>query len=448
MLMKADGLKLGLEQAYSAPKTTFIPEPMPESDNELLPLRRRRRRDGRGWMPPEHNDTETSFSAQRTYSRRQALRIGAATIAGVVGTVYRMDINATKMELSKTRAYLLPVYDAANVDDRHKAIVITAGFGNLNSEPTAIAASEYAQYENVYATLLDDKGIEIGALANVTADFADGRFVSELEFGGYSMGGLIDLAIASKIHASNPNMKVSAVHLYNTPSDGDTLWPWTRDQGDTMVDMLSVFKDAEYSRINRFLVETFGARWHEINEFGSDGSGGSNPLFIDPQKLYNVAKYVLKEKIFNDDAASTALLQSQFKFILASGARDDILALGEKNKFEKKPPEIIYYRPVDPSADGVVNTVDASKAFAEYCKEANLTFIDVQVEGIGHADPIQHTLEHSAAIRAVHLARLSMKERSYTMISDKLTLPYAIKAEDKTYNVIITAYPRSSIAPA
>ena len=421
--MRSDGRPLG---RGSYPDT----EP-----DELKGFWRRRRDQGKSFSDPR-DPLEIEPGALSRISRRKVLGMFALAGIGLVQTGLDVDIHLGKLELSDTTARVMSVYDAQYPYHRHRATLVTAGFGNVNSYSTAYAVPRHAERMNVLATYLDDKGIDIDTIAASTLAYCQERGIRELEFDDYSQGGLVGLATARRLYESEYDIEVPAIHLKCTPSDVDVLREESRDQGYMMTNLLAAFEDAEYSRTARFMVEVFGARWREFLDIRDDTGEAM-------RKFYNVVRYVLQEKILNDDAAATTLLKSQFMFIVASGARDDILALGRERENRRLYPDIVYVRPQDPQADKVVDTARASMAFREYCQEANLNYIDVASSDIGHADPKERRREYDVITQVVADVRDTVR-RSPPKTSSYLTFPYAYRHDDgNIQHITVSVYPRA-----
>lgn len=396
-------------------------------ENQLLSRSEARRSLGRASVPPVGYDSRASEGRKnkddREYSRRMflgGLGLGALTL---INKLYEVDISFTEVELSKANAYVYPVFSANNEVNKGRSQLVTAGFGNVSSIPTALAVPQDAEYQDVCATYLDNKGINKAKLADVTIEYCRQDKLRELTFKGYSQGGLVDVTLARSVLESMSDIDVPLIQLACTPSDVGTLRAATRAQGSAMINLLAAFPDADKSRINRFLVETFGARYREYLD-------PSMPGGVNLEKLAKVMRYVLGEKIFNEDAAAIPLLASQFQYIVASGARQDIVAINEAAKTRRVQPHVAYIRPFDPELDQVVDTVAASSAFAQYCDEANLTFIDVMSDSIGHADPKEHPEEYAFISKVVHDVENQLRRSANTDTSRERTFSYINKREN------------------
>lgn len=106
---------------------------------------------------------------------------------------------------------------------------------------------------------------------------------------------------------------------------------------------------------------------------------------------------MLRQKIFNTDAASNGLIEDQFKAIVASGAIDDLRALA-KPAAGKPRPAVVFIRPHNPYRDSVVDDVYTHRALIDTVGGVDGTLLVVLTRSTGHADPRQHPREYNTVI--------------------------------------------------
>lgn len=390
-----------------------------EPDNTLLTRGECRLRDGKTWFrrpTQEHNTEATLADADRRFDRRTALRLGGLVAIGAAIGAYADDVRETteRERLSRSRTSL--VYEAKTAEGRRHPLKVTAGFGNGSSIPTAEAVQSYSWQHQVLGNVLGREGIDMNRLAGDTLEYMREHQQPEVSYAGFSMGGLMVLREAALIHDDEGPERVDTINVFCMPTDVSVLWPNIQASGYAMAELMSIVWGSEKSQIARFMVETFGARWSEIVMPSWAGEGVTPFAML--QRLANVSELVVRDKINNTVAASNRVARGQFamidellpsydtegKQIVASGAEDSIRRLG-KAKPGVPPPHIIYTRPLDNSADQTVNN-DASVAkMREFTQQSGLPFIDIQVEGIHHADPIQTPKEHAFAIALAERAK-------------------------------------------
>lgn len=334
-------------------------------------------------------DTDHHIAEVNNHPRRRRLlrTIGKAATALVL--LYGFDVAHGAESITNSQSSILHVMDAQSLLNEHAATVVCAGFGNVNSYATAAALPAYSENGNIWAVRYDNKGLNTDLIAAKLIEEAKANGVTQLSFSGHSMGGLIDLELARKVYEGDNSISVPYVILDSTPANIAAVRPNVRKDGYTMARALQFIPGARYSSAMRFIVEE-AAR---VDQY----KGATFPFIINSKKFIRTTDQVIHDKFLNNDVASTTLLESQFRFIVASGAEGDIKALGKDRG--KPKPVLVYIRPKNAAADKTVDNDFSQTQFENYAHSAGLTLIVVKIPGIGHANPIQRTTEYNAALR-------------------------------------------------
>lgn len=377
-------------------------------------------------------DNENRCLTKREQRQIQLEKVGThpfRTFAKAVGglaltltSLYSLDVAYGSEAVNDSRSAIIPVSTEPSSFTKSSATVVSAGLGNLTAYYTAAALPAYEQYGSVWAMRYSNNGINVDTIAEKLIDEANQNQITEVSFSGHSMGGLIDLGVARRIYENKGPITVPYIILDCTPASIDAVRPEVRSDGYTMARGLSIIPGARYSSAVRFIAEE-AARFDQFKDRDSR-------FLIDPKKFVDTTKQVINDKFLRQDVASTALLESQFKFIVASGAKDDILALGKNNG--KPKPILVYLRPLDPAADQTVDNDFSQAQFEEYARDAGLTLIVVKIPGIGHANPIQRPSEYNQAISNLVMAKIRLVQAiAKDALSEKLNQDTARLSEGK-----------------
>lgn len=314
--------------------------------------------------------------------------------------LYGLDVVHGEESLKNTQSSIVSVLSASSKQDSTHAIVDGAGWGNLDASHTAAALPALAENGNVWAIHYDNTGIDTGKIAEQLIQKAHSDGINEISFLGHSMGGLVDLEVARKIYESHTHIQIPYIILDCTPASIDAVRPNVQNDGYNMIHALSYIPGAVHSSAVRFIAEET-ARLHQYEDL-------SSPFFVDLEKLYQTTEQVINDKFLSKDIASTALLDSQFKFIVASGAKDNIMALGKNNGKQK--PVLIYLRPKSAAADRTVDNDFSQNLFEHYAKAAGLTLLVIDIPGIGHANPIERPTEYNTALTKTIFPKITLQE--------------------------------------
>jgi hypothetical protein len=152
-----------------------------------------------------------------------------------------------------------------------------------------------------------------------------------------------------------------------------------------MARLVGSIPGARESRLLRGVVELAARR-----EQFMDGWTPYGLPTVDPEGLSDAAWEVCHEKLYSEDAASTQLIEAQFRMILASGATDNLKALSKRHG-RKQRPAIVFIRPRVASDDPIVD-VDRTLKILRDTVPSQLYVIFG--EGIQHANPVQRPDEY------------------------------------------------------
>ena len=242
---------------------------------------------------------------------------------------------------------------------------------------------------SVWAVRYDNTGIDTKVIGNLILTVAKGAGVDKIVLVGHSMGGVIALEVAKQIHTASAKT-LTAVILDCTPVDLDAVWPQTRDAGEQLLRWTGWMPGARESRTMRLIAEMFSRRDDFIDYF-------TVPPGIRTPRLIDTANDVLRTKIFNSDAASNGLIESQFKAIVGGGAIGDLRALAHPAG-EKPRPAIVFIRPHDPERDPVVDDAYSQRVLIDLVGGIDGTLFVVLTRNTGHANPIEQPGEYNTVI--------------------------------------------------
>lgn len=152
---------------------------------------------------------------------------------------------------------------------------------------------------------------------------------------------------------------------------------------------MSWLPGARESRGLRLAVETYSRRGSYL-----DRNGVPEVRF---DRLRKAIGQVLREKIFNPDAASNGLIESQFLAIVAGGAGYDLRALSRTAK-GKPTPAIVFIRPRDADRDRVVDVEYSHRMLVERVGGVEGNLLVVRPRNTGHANPRQRPESYNRVI--------------------------------------------------
>lgn len=358
-------------------------------------------------MDEWHPSTVADWSDERRRARLRETRLGdrwkalgrtgqallrVAVLLMIVLVVFAQyweyDVAPERQRLARTEPALLPVAEPFAPADRDTAVVDLVGLGGLNASDTAASLPALREMGAVWAIRYDNRGIDTEVIADLIIRAAVMSGVRNIVLAGHSMGGVIALEVARHIHTGS-DRRLLAVLLDCTPLDLDAVRPESRGLGEDMVRWMGWLPGARESRGLRIAVETYARREQFLDYTGVPG--------IRFDRLRGTVEQVLRDKIFNADAASNGLIESQFLAIVAGGATDDLRPLSRSARGKPRP-AIVFLRPHDASRDRVVDVARTQEVLIDKVGGIDGNLLVVKPRGTGHADPRQHPGEYNKII--------------------------------------------------
>jgi len=299
------------------------------------------------------------------------------------------DIAPERARLARTQPAVLPIAGPADAQGRDTAVFDITGLGTLDASDTARALPSLAGLGSVWAVRYDNAGIDTKVIGNLIIKVADAARVHNIVLVGHSMGGVIALEIAKQIHTASTKT-LSGVILDCTPVDLDAVWPDSRDAGERLLRWIGWLPGARESRTMRMIAEIVSRQSDFVDH-------STMPPGIRTSRLGATVGEVLRTKIFNTDAASNGLIESQFEAIVGGGAIEDLRALA-KPAGVKPRPAIAFIRPHDPYRDPVVDDAYSHQVLIDLVGGVDGTLLVVLTRHTGHADPIQQPGEYNTVL--------------------------------------------------
>ncbi|MEV0710509.1 alpha/beta hydrolase [Nocardia aurea] len=325
-------------------------------------------------------------------TRLMLLRVAALFVAGLIvfAQYWAIDVAPERARLARTEPAVLPIAAPADSRNWDTVVVDMVGLGGLNASDTAAALPSLSRMGVVWAIKYDNRGIDTKVIADLITRAAQMSGLKNVILVGHSMGGVIALEVAKHIHTDS-DRRLVAVLLDCTPMDLNAVRPESRGRGEDMVRWMGWLPGARESRALRLLVETYARREQFVDDTGYGLPG------IRFAELRSVLDEVLREKIYSADAASNGLIEAQFLAIVAGGAVNDLRALSEPVD-GKPPPAIVFLRPRDPAADGVVDVEYSHRVLVEQVGGVDGTLLVAFPRNTGHANPRQRPNEYNRVI--------------------------------------------------
>ncbi len=301
----------------------------------------------------------------------------------------RYDVAPEQARLARTDPAVLPIASPVNPDRRDTAVFDLVGLGSLDASDTARALPSLRNLGSVWAVRYDNTGIDTKVISDLVIRVTEAANIHNLVLVGHSMGGVIALEIAKHIHTSS-SRTLAGVILDCTPVNLAAVRPESRDQGEELLRWFGWLPGIRESRILRLLAETYSRHDQFIDK-------RSHPPGIRADALRRTVTDVLRQKIFNTDAASNGLIEDQFKAIVASGAVDDLRALAKPA--DRKPrPAVVFIRPHNPYRDTVVDDTYTHRVLIDTVGGVDGTLMVALTRTTGHADPRQRPREYNTVI--------------------------------------------------
>nr|WP_227985335.1 alpha/beta fold hydrolase [Nocardia spumae] len=324
-------------------------------------------------------------------TRRVLLQLLLVPIVVLVlfGQYLQHDIGPEQARLARTDPAVLPIASPVDAAHRDTAVFDLVGLGGLDASDTARSLPSLRQLGSVWAVRYDNTGIDTKVISDLIIRVTEAARIHNVVLVGHSMGGVVALEIAKHIH-THSTRTLSAVILDCTPVNLAAVRPESRDQGEDLLRWFGWFPGVRESRSLRLAAETYSRREQFIDH-------RSDPPGIRAAALRRTVTDVLRQKIFNTDAASNGLIEDQFKAIVASGAVDDLHALA-KPADHKPRPAVVFIRPHNAYRDSVVDDTYTHRVLIDTVGGVDGTLLVVLTRRTGHADPRQHPREYNTVI--------------------------------------------------
>ncbi|MEU8901657.1 alpha/beta hydrolase [Nocardia sp. NPDC048505] len=338
---------------------------------------------------------DTRLGADWTPLRRTRVtlvRLSVVLIAVLVAFAqyWTHDVAPERARLARTEPAILPVATPGEQQNWDTVVVDLVGLGNLNASDTAEALPSLSRLGVVWAIKYDNRGIDTKVIADLIVRAALMSGVENVVLVGHSMGGVIALEVARHIHTES-DRRLVGVLLDCTPVDLNAVREESRGRGEDMVRWMGWLPGARESRALRFIVEMY-ARRGEFVDRGLYGDPG-----IRMPELRDAAERVLHDKIFNPDAASNGLIESQFLAIVAGGAGNDLRALARPVPGKLRP-AVVFLRPREAGRDRVVDVEYSHQVLIDLAGGVDGTLLVAFPRNTGHANPIQRPTEYNRVI--------------------------------------------------
>jgi pimeloyl-ACP methyl ester carboxylesterase len=328
----------------------------------------------------------------KTLRRTRLALLRVAALLSIVLVAFAQywdhDVEPERVRLALTEPALLPIAEPAAPGNRDTAVVDIVGLGGLNASDTAAALPALREMGAVWAIRYDNRGIDTEVIADLIIRAAVMSGVRNIVLVGHSMGGVIALEVAQHIHTGSERRLVGVL-LDCTPLDLDSVRPQSRGLGEDMVRWMGWLPGARESRGLRTAVETYARRDSYLDRTGVPG--------IRFDEFRAAVGQVLRDKIFNEDAASNGLIEAQFLAIVAGGATDNLRAVSG-SALGKPRPAIVFIRPHNASRDRVVDVAHTHQVLIDEVGGINGNLLVVKPRGTGHADPRQRPAEYNKVI--------------------------------------------------
>ncbi|AHH17208.1 alpha/beta hydrolase family protein [Nocardia nova SH22a] len=329
----------------------------------------------------------------RTLGRVRRVLLGVVLVPLVLLILFAQylhyDVAPEQARLARTEPAVLPIASPVSADRRDYAVFDLVGLGSLDASDTARALPSLRNLGSVWAVRYDNTGIDTKVISDLIIRVTEAANIHNVILAGHSMGGVIALEIAKHIHTRSTRT-LSAVILDCTPVNLAAVRPESRDQGEDLLRWVGWLPGVRESRSLRLLAETYSRREQFIDH-------RSSPPGIRTTALRRTVADVLRQKIFNTDAASNGLIEDQFKAIVASGAVDDLRALAKPAEHKPRP-AVVFIRPHNAYRDTVVDDEYTHRVLIDTVGGVDGTLLVVLTRSTGHANPRQRPREYNTVI--------------------------------------------------
>lgn len=357
---------------------------------------------------PRHTQPEKTPGFKRRLQRGLArtaigVTIGTTAFIGAATGALQHDIQQGREAVADSQPSMGLVYEPTDQAFEDAATITLTGLGTRSATTSAKKLEAHAETGHVFALEYSNQTIDIDELTNTVVEGleaqgeASGTPVKYVNFDGYSMGGIVLLAVAANIHENIPELDVTLVSLNSTPVGEDSLSPRSSKAMGILGNAINVCHNyiklcdgLEYSHTAQRVTEVairyanyYNPETHGFNrtEFKKTidyvDRRLARPTTASPVLVYSQAGVV--------EGASDELLKgAQKEFLLQHGVEQSIEVLSE-TKPNKPPVSVFYTMSENPREDKVVNVTYSSQALRIIANkyDANLEVVAMPV---GHAN--------------------------------------------------------------
>lgn len=341
--------------------------------------------------------------ARRLKRKIAKVALGSTILTGTFTGLLQYDIQQGKEAVAGSEPSISHIYEPTNDEYEDSATVVLTGLGTRSAAKSSEILSSHTETGHVFALEYSNNEVDIDELTETVVNGfkAQGELsgvpLKYVSFDGYSMGGIVLLAIAANIHENYPDLTVTSVSLNSTPVGEDGLTRQSSEAIGTLGQAINACNSyiklcsgIEYSPTAQRIVEI--ASRHEkyydsdTHQFSfSDFTDTlesvdrklSGPTAPSPVLIYNQAAVV-------QGASDTLLRKAQEEFLVKYGVEQSVRELSERTA-ESLPVSLFYTMSVDPTNDRVVDVKASSEALiamaTEYDARLEVTELDV-----GHAN--------------------------------------------------------------
>jgi pimeloyl-ACP methyl ester carboxylesterase len=319
-------------------------------------------------------------------------KCAAAFTAALIplGLYTTFDVKPMRERLALTQPELVDVYEASEEALPDRAVIDMVGLGNLSAVETATNLTSLSDLGDVIALRYDNRGIDTDVIARTIETKMLEEDYTAVVLVGHSMGGDVALKVAQYIY-EDTDIQVDAVVLDCTPPDRESVRQDERHKGDLMLKYLPIIPGGDVARTVRYTVE-MGARKDRFIVKQADGSSSQ----FDAEEFKNASKEVYIDKIYNQNAATSGLIETQYAEIVDGESVQSLHALGKQVE-DKYMPKIVYMRPEEGWRDGVTDVDRATGILQQEVGIFEGRLLIVTMQHTGHANPNQVPEEYNSA---------------------------------------------------
>lgn len=356
------------------------------------------------YQKPRHALHEKAPWFKRRFQRGLAqTALGVTVFTGVSTGALQYDIHQGREAVADSQPSMGLVFEPTDQAFEDAATVTLTGLGTRSATASAEKLEAHAETGHVFALEYSNRAIDIDELTDTVVEGleaqseASGTPIKYVNFDGYSMGGIVLLAVAANIHETIPELDVTSVSLNSTPVGEDSLSPRSSKAMAILGNAINVCHNyikicdgLEYSHTAQRVTEVAiryanyydrDAHDFDLTEFNKTvdyvDRRLARPTTASPVLVYSQAGVV--------QGASDELLKgAQQEFLVHHGVEQSIKVLSE-TKPDEPPVSIFYTMSENPREDKVVNITNSSKTLQAIADEydANLEVVPMAV---GHAN--------------------------------------------------------------